>query len=90
MARSAILISGLGDLGVEITKFVVLSGVKPVPLHDTKTEIKSDLSTQYFLREKHIGKNRTISSKTSLSELNNYVSNFILDKDLNDENSKLL
>ena len=35
MATSNVLISGLGGLGVEIAKNVILGGVKSVTLHDT-------------------------------------------------------
>ena len=46
MASSDVLISGMGGLGVEIAKNVILGGVKSVTIHDElKTQI-SDLSSQ--------------------------------------------
>jgi len=73
MASSDVLISGLGGLGVEIAKNVILGGVKSVTLHDTKITIKKDLTTQFFLREKDLGTNRVTACYQRLSELNTYV-----------------
>ena len=50
--------SGLGALGVEIAKNVVLSGVKRFTIHDAKTVTHDDLSGQFFVSEIDIGKNR--------------------------------
>lgn len=55
MQSSDVLISGLGGLGVEIAKNVVLGGVKSVTLHDTKSVSITDLSAQYFLTKEDIG-----------------------------------
>ncbi|XP_008488261.2 ubiquitin-like modifier-activating enzyme 1 [Diaphorina citri] len=74
MASSDVLISGLGGLGVEIAKNVILSGVKSVTLHDTTATSLSDLSSQFYLSEKDVGRNRAEVSHTNLSQLNPYVS----------------
>ena len=50
MAKSNVLISGMGGLGVEIAKNVVLAGVKSVTIHDLKNTSIQDLSSQFFLR----------------------------------------
>ncbi|XP_063602052.1 ubiquitin-like modifier-activating enzyme 1 [Penaeus indicus] len=73
MADSDVIISGLGGLGVEIAKNVILSGVKSVTLHDTKLATKYDLTTQYFLTSEDVGQNRAIASQPRLAELNSYV-----------------
>lgn len=73
MASSDVLISGLGGLGVEIAKNVILGGVKSVTLHDTAICQISDLSSQFYLTEEDIGKNRAEACYQQLSELNNYV-----------------
>lgn len=73
MANSAVLISGLGGLGVEIAKNVILGGVKSVTLHDEKNCTITDLSSQFYLSEESLGKNRALCSCKQLSELNNYV-----------------
>jgi ubiquitin-activating enzyme E1 len=73
MAMSNVLISGMGGVGVEIAKNVVLSGVKSVTIHDIKAASWADLSSQFFLREEDLGKNRAEATCPRLSELNNYV-----------------
>jgi len=73
MATSSVLISGLGGLGVEVAKNVILSGVKSVMLHDKTSVSQSDLAAQYYLAEKDVGRNRAEASCVHLAELNSYV-----------------
>lgn len=73
MATSDILISGIGGLGIEIAKNVILGGVKSVTIHDTVQCTLADLTAQYYLTEADVGKNRAEASLRSLSELNSYV-----------------
>lgn len=73
MQATDVLISGLGGLGVEIAKNVILSGVKSVTLHDQQICSLKDLSSQFFLSESTIGQNRAEASCSQLSELNQYV-----------------
>ncbi|GAB0086105.1 Ubiquitin-activating enzyme E1 [Sergentomyia squamirostris] len=73
MAKSDVLISGLGGLGVEIAKNVILGGVKSVTLHDDKVCTLSDLSSQFYLTEETVGANRAEACCQNLSELNSYV-----------------
>lgn len=73
MASSDILISGLKGLGVEVAKNVILSGVKSVTLHDPEKCEMADLSSQFYLTEADIGKNRAEACYQHLAELNNYV-----------------
>lgn len=73
MASSDVLISGLGGLGVEVAKNVILGGVKSVTLHDERTCQVQDLSSQFYLSESDIGKNRAEACLKQLSELNRYV-----------------
>ncbi|XP_028399059.1 ubiquitin-like modifier-activating enzyme 6 [Dendronephthya gigantea] len=75
MAVSNVLVSGLGGLGVELAKNVVLAGVKSITLHDTRTASISDLGSQFYLREEDIKKerNRAEASCSKLAELNPYV-----------------
>lgn len=89
MQASNILISGMGGLGVEIAKNVVLGGVKSVTIHDTENVTYEDLSTQFFLHENDIGKNRAQATQSLLAELNTYVPVNVLDpKHLTVENLK--
>jgi len=73
MKASDVLISGMRGLGIEIAKNVVLGGVKSVTIHDQGNVSWADLSSQFFLREEDIGKNRAEVSQPRLAELNNYV-----------------
>ncbi|CAG0878674.1 unnamed protein product [Darwinula stevensoni] len=73
MATSDVLIAGMGGLGLEVAKNVILSGVKSVTLHDERKCQMSDLSSQYYLREEDLGKNRAEACVQRLAELNNYV-----------------
>lgn len=73
MQNSNVLISGLGGLGVEIAKNVILGGVKSVTLHDTAKCRNADLSSQYYLSEKLLGENRAEACCAALSDLNSYV-----------------
>lgn len=73
MADADVLISGIGGLGVEIAKNVILSGVKSVTLHDEQVCSIEDLSSQFYLSESVIGQNRAVASCGQLSELNHYV-----------------
>lgn len=52
LAHSDVLVSGLGGLGVEIAKNVILGGVKSVTLHDEVPCTINDLSSQ--VSETHI------------------------------------
>ncbi|XP_033745969.1 LOW QUALITY PROTEIN: ubiquitin-like modifier-activating enzyme 1 [Pecten maximus] len=73
MAKSNILICGMKGLGIEVAKNVVLGGVKSVTIQDTQNASWMDLSSQFFLREADVGKNRAVVSLPRLAELNTYV-----------------
>ncbi|KAI8450963.1 hypothetical protein BY996DRAFT_4586669 [Phakopsora pachyrhizi] len=88
MANSNVLIVGMKGLGVEIAKNVCLAGVKSVTIHDPAPTVKSDLGSQFFLRESDIGKPRDVSSQLRLAELNSYVPVRVLGKELTVENLK--
>lgn len=85
MAVSDVLIVGMGGLGVEIAKNVILAGVKSVTLHDTANCTLKDLSSQFYLSESLIGANRAVASCNHLSELNNYVPTTAFTGDLTEE-----
>lgn len=73
MQHANVLIVGLGGLGVEIAKNVVLAGVKSLAVYDPAPANLQDLSTQFFLTEKDLGKPRDVVSRDRLAELNSYV-----------------
>ena len=72
-ANSTILISGAGGLGIEIAKNLVLSGCKELVLQDNKLTTYYDLSSQFYLNENDIGKNRAECCIKKLQNLNYYV-----------------
>lgn len=84
MQNSDILISGLGGVGVEIAKNVILGGVKSVTLHDQDICRVKDLSSQFYLNKSCIGKNRAECSHKQLAELNNYVTTSCYTGELNE------
>lgn len=59
MASSDVLISGLGGLGIEIAKNVILGGVKSVTLHDNVVCKLADLGSQFYLTEVDVGKRQS-------------------------------
>lgn len=71
--RSSVLVSGLGGLGIEIAKNIVLSGVKSLTVNDECVVTMHDLASQFFVRETDIAKNRAAASASRLQELNLYV-----------------
>ncbi|KAK7475147.1 hypothetical protein BaRGS_00033639 [Batillaria attramentaria] len=75
MAQSSVLVYGLGGLGVEIAKNIVLAGVKSLTVQDAKTCSVADLGTQFFIREAdvHAGRNRAEACSGRIAELNPYV-----------------
>ena len=72
-ANSTILVYGAGGLGIEIAKNLVLSGCKELILQDNKVTTFYDLSSQFYLKESDIGKNRAESCIKKLQDLNYYV-----------------
>lgn len=85
MATASVLISGLGGLGVEIAKNIVLMGVNKVTLHDKENAKLDDLASQFFLTEEDIGKNRAKASLNKVAELNHHVKVSASDEDLTED-----
>uniref|UniRef100_A0A3P8SVT2 E1 ubiquitin-activating enzyme n=1 Tax=Amphiprion percula TaxID=161767 RepID=A0A3P8SVT2_AMPPE len=73
MGTASVLIAGMRGLGVEIAKNVILSGVKSVTVQDEGPTAWADLSSQFFLKESHLGQNRAACSLQQLSALNPHV-----------------
>lgn len=70
---SNVLVSGLNGLGVECAKNVLLGGVRSLTLHDTVACSLGDLSSQFYLTEQDVGKNRAEACVGKLQELNTSV-----------------
>ncbi|XP_077131089.1 ubiquitin-like modifier-activating enzyme 6 [Ranitomeya variabilis] len=75
MAQSHVFLSGMGGLGVEIAKNIVLAGIKALTIHDTRHCETWDLGTNFFIREDDITnkKNRAEACLHHVEELNPYV-----------------
>ncbi|KAL1469913.1 hypothetical protein MTO96_040779 [Rhipicephalus appendiculatus] len=83
MAQSDVLVSGMGGLGVEIAKNIILAGVRSVTIHDEQVCTGVDLVAvafarwfplfQYFLSEANVEENRASACEASLGQLNKYV-----------------
>ncbi|XP_068961428.1 ubiquitin-like modifier-activating enzyme 6 [Petaurus breviceps papuanus] len=75
MARSHVFLSGMGGLGVEIAKNIVLAGIKALTIHDTKHCQAWDLGTNFFICEDDVvnRRNRAEAIIHHISELNPYV-----------------
>jgi molybdopterin/thiamine biosynthesis adenylyltransferase len=50
-AESTVFVSGLGPLGVEVAKNIILAGCKELVLHDMCSPTAEDLDGQFFLSE---------------------------------------
>ncbi|RMC13924.1 hypothetical protein DUI87_09007 [Hirundo rustica rustica] len=58
MAQSHVFLSGIGGLGVEIAKNIILAGVKALTVHDTKHCTKWDLGINFFIHEDDVTSQR--------------------------------
>lgn len=85
MQNADILVSGLGGLGVEIAKNLILGGVKSVTLHDQSSCTVKDLSSQFYLNKSSVGRNRAESCLKQLSELNSYVTTSVFTGELSED-----
>ncbi|ULT95969.1 hypothetical protein L3Y34_004552 [Caenorhabditis briggsae] len=85
LRTASVLISGLGSVGVEIAKNLVLGGVRHVTIHDTKLAKWTDLSAQYYLREADVGHNRATACYERLAELNDSVNVEVSTADLTED-----
>ncbi|XP_073898189.1 ubiquitin-like modifier-activating enzyme 6 isoform X5 [Castor canadensis] len=75
MAKSHVFLSGMGGLGLEIAKNLVLAGIKALTIHDSEKCQAWDLGTNFFLCEDDVvsGRNRAEAVLHHIAELNPYV-----------------
>lgn len=67
------MLCGLGGLGLEIAKNILLMGIAHLTIHDPVITTVGDLSSQFYLTESSIGKNRAEEALPRLKELNERV-----------------
>lgn len=70
---SNILLVGLGGIGAEIAKNVVLSGIKSITLVDHLNVSREDMCCQFFVQNNDIGFNRAEKSLEGIQLLNPMV-----------------
>ncbi|KFX87038.1 hypothetical protein V490_08613 [Pseudogymnoascus sp. VKM F-3557] len=80
MSASNVLIVGLKGLGVEVAKNIALAGVKSLTLYDRTPAAISDLSSQFFIHEEDVGKERGSVTAPRVAELNAYTPVSVLDE----------
>jgi ubiquitin-activating enzyme E1 len=74
LSNLKVLIIGLGGLGLETSKNLILSGPEKVILFDSNLVKLSDLGSNYFINSKNIGINRRdFASLEGLSKLNPFT-----------------
>ena len=76
-----IIVIGLRGLGIEISKNLILSGIKKITLFDDNLCLINDLSSNFFISEDDIKINRRDKAcLNKLSELNPYVEVSLIEK----------
>ncbi|XP_072031385.1 SUMO-activating enzyme subunit 1-like [Amphiura filiformis] len=70
LRQSEMLIVGMGGLGAEVCKNVVLAGVKSMVLLDHRNVTELDDCSQFLVSRDDVGKNRALSSVDKAQELN--------------------
>jgi len=73
LASSSVLVSGMGGLGIEVAKNIILAGIKSVTVHDTRKCQLGDLASNFYLSQASLGQNRALASLPQLATLNEYV-----------------
>jgi molybdopterin/thiamine biosynthesis adenylyltransferase len=73
LVSSKILIIGLGGLGAELAKNIILGGVKSVTLMDPAVVSELDAASQFLVSRESIGKNRAEASVVNAQKLNPMV-----------------
>jgi ubiquitin-activating enzyme E1 len=73
------------NICLQTAKNIALAGVKTVTLHDGGNVEMWDLSSNFFLTEDDIGRNRAVACVAKLQELNNSVLISALTDELNTE-----
>lgn len=67
---SSVNVIGFGGVGFEICKNLLLSGIKDITIVDDKDCTYDDLSSNFYLTENDIDKNRILSALKRLKQLN--------------------
>jgi ubiquitin-activating enzyme E1 len=88
LSKTDVLICGLGGLGVEVAKNLILAGPHAVHLWDPTAASSFDLSSQFYLSKESFGKSRAACSVKELGAVNANVKVDVLEGALSEENLK--
>jgi len=73
LRNANVLIAGLGGLGAEVAKNLMLSGLKSLTLMDDKDVSLDDFASQFLVSRDSVGENRAKASQEWTQELNPMV-----------------
>ncbi|CAH0390732.1 unnamed protein product [Bemisia tabaci] len=73
LRAAKVLVIGMSGLGAEVTKNIVLAGVKSLTMMDGSVATKEDLCSQFFIPHSELGKNRAEASVERAQQLNPMV-----------------
>nr|CAH8875316.1 unnamed protein product [Trichobilharzia regenti] len=75
MSKSRVFLLGLGGVGIEIAKNLILAGIGEIVIQDYSFCTQEDLGTQFYVQESDViaAKTRAQASLGQLSTLNPYV-----------------
>ncbi|XP_064484346.1 SUMO-activating enzyme subunit 1-like [Ornithodoros turicata] len=68
-----VLVAGMNGLGAEVSKNLILAGIKSITLLDDKEVSEDDFYSQFMIKRDDIGKNRAHCSKAYAQDLNPMV-----------------
>ena len=70
LRQANVLVIGVGGLGSEVVKNIVLAGVHSITLQDAHNVTEEDLISQLLVNPKHVGENIAKASQSRTQELN--------------------
>ena len=82
LSKLKVFIDGLGGLGIEIAKNIILAGPQKVSIYDDKKIVIKDIGSNFYINEKDLGKRKDEVCLPKLKELNNIECEIIKDGDI--------
>ncbi|CAH8853583.1 unnamed protein product [Trichobilharzia szidati] len=91
MSKSRVFLHGLGGVGIEIAKNLILAGIGEIVIQDHSFCTQEDLGTQFYVQESDViaAKTRAQASLGQLSALNPYVQITVASSDVTQIRSPL-
>ena len=82
LSKLKVLIYGLGGLGIEVAKNIILAGPQKVSIYDDKKILIEDIGSNFYINEKDLGKRKDEVCLPKLKELNNIECEIMKDGDI--------